>query len=78
VLIGVELERQYVIGPARERARSLANVMLGIAAHAHREQLEQLAAEVLVGVLLHVLAVIEIHEHRGILQDPDQQSAETA
>ena len=48
VLIRVELELEHVVGPAGERAGGLANVALGVVADAHREQLEQLAAEVLV------------------------------
>src|SRR5207237_3977330 len=59
VLIGVEPEREHVVGPAGERARGLANVALRVVADAHREQLEELAAEVLVRVLLDVLAVVE-------------------
>jgi hypothetical protein len=59
VLRGVELELEHVVGPAGERARRLAHVALGVVADAHREQLEQLAAEVLVRVLLDVLAVVE-------------------
>ena len=75
MLIRVELEREHVVGPAREGARGLAHVTLRVVAHAHREQLEQLAAEVLVRMFLDVLAVVEIDEHRRILQDADEQVA---
>ena len=61
-----------------EGARGFADVALGVVADAHREQLEQLAAEVLVRMALDVLAVVEIHEHRRILEDADQQIAEAA
>ena len=43
-----------------------------------REQLEQLASEVLVRMALDVLAVVQIHQHPGILQDPDEQIAQVA
>ena len=72
----VELEREHVVGPAGEGARGLAHVALGVMADAHREQLEQLAAEVLVRVRLDVLAVVEIDEHRRIFRMPDQQIAQ--
>ena len=49
-----------------------------VVAHAHREQLEQLAAEVLVRVLLDVLAVVQIHEHRRVFQNPDEQVAKVS
>ena len=67
-----------VVGPAGEGARGLADVVLGVVPHAHREQLEQLAAEVLVGMRLDVLAVVEKDEHRRILEDPDQQIRQPA
>ena len=73
MLRGIELIREDVVGPAREGAGRFTDVALGVVADAHREQLEQFAPEVLVRVRLHVLAVVEIDEHRGILEDPDQQ-----
>ena len=76
VLLAIELELQHVVRPPRERTRRLANVALAVVAHAHREELEQLAAEVLVGMRLDVLAVVEEHEHRRILQKADEQLAE--
>src|SRR4029453_10157719 len=60
VLRGVELELEDVVGPAGERARRLADVALGVVADTHREELEQLAPEVLVRMALDVLAVVEI------------------
>ena len=78
VLFGVELEREDVVGPAGERARRFAHVALRVVADAHREELEQLAAEVLVRMRLDVLAVVEIDEHRRILEDPDEQRAQIA
>ena len=43
-------------------------------ADAHREQLEQLAPEVLVGVRLDVLAIVEEDEHRRIFRMPSRRS----
>ena len=48
VLVSVALEFEDVVGPAGEGARGLADVALGVVADAHREELEQFAAEVLV------------------------------
>ena len=78
VELGVEPEVEDVVGPARERPRRLPDVLLGVVADAHREQLEQLAAEVLVRVVLHVLPVVEVDEHRRVAHDGEQQAAEVA
>ena len=72
----VELEGEDVVGPAGEGARRLTHVALGVVAHAHREELEQLAAEVLVRVRLHVLAVVEIHQHGRVFENAHQQVAQ--
>ena len=49
-----------------------------VVAHAHREQLHDLAAEILVGRPLHVLPGVEEHQHRRVLRHAHQQFAETA
>ena len=72
------LNYQDVVGPSRERAGGFTHVALGVVADAHREQLQELAPEVLVGVRLDVLAVVQIHQHGGILEEPDEQLAEVA
>ena len=74
VLVAIELERQHVVGPAREGTSGLADITLRVVAHTHREQFEQLAAEVFVRVVLDVLTVVQIDEHRGIFQDPISRS----
>ena len=73
VVLGViELELEDVIGPARERAGGFTDVVLCVVAHSHREQLQQLPAKVLVGVVFDVLPVVQIDEHRWIPEDPQQ------
>ncbi len=74
----VQLEYQDVVGPSRKRAGGFPHVALGVVADAHREQLQELAPEVLVGMRLDVLAVVQIHEHGGIFEEPDEQPAEVA
>jgi hypothetical protein len=78
VLRGVDLESEVVEVPARERARALAHVLLGVVADAHREELHDLAREVLVRCPLHVELRVEEIEHRGILRDLDREVAEVA
>ena len=58
-----------LVQPVKARDR-LSDVLLGVVAHPHREQLEQLAAEVLVRVSLAVLPVVQIHQHRRVPQNP--------
>jgi hypothetical protein len=66
--------------PARERPRRLADIGLGVRAaiRAEREQLHQLAREVLVGRARVVVLAVEPHEHRGVARHRDQQVAERA
>ena len=54
---------ERVAGPCR---RAGDHVGLGVVAHAEQVQLEQLAAEVLVGRLLAVPVVVEVHQHRRL------------
>ena len=53
-------------GPAGEGAGSLANVLLGVVAGAEAEQLQQLAAPVLVDRGPVVLVVVEPEHHRRV------------
>ena len=39
-------------------------------------ELEQLASEVLVGMALDILAVVQVHEHPRVLENPDEQRAQ--
>ena len=65
-------------GPARERAGGLLDVLLGVVADAHREQLEQLAPEVLVDRAPVVVVVVQPHDHRGVPGELDEQRLEAA
>ena len=65
-------------GPAGEGAGALLDVLFRIAAHAHREELQQLAAEVLVDRLAMVVVVVEPHDHRRVPRQLDQESPEVA
>ena len=62
--------QRHVLGvldcPSRERARGLLDVLLGVVADPHREELEQLATVVLVDGVLVVVVVVQPVEHRGI------------
>ena len=83
----LELEEEAVVGhardlraqrPAGEGAGALEDVLLGVVADAHREQLQQLAAPVLVGRALVVLVVVEPVNHGRVLGQHDQQVAVVA
>ena len=62
-------------GPAGERARCLADIHLGVVAGAEAEQLQQLAAPVLVHRGAVVLVVVQPEDHRRVLRDLQQQVA---
>ena len=76
VQFGLHDEVQPGVRPARERARGFADVRLGIIADAHREQFQDLAAEILVRAAFDVLAGVQIDEHGRVPGDPDEQVAE--
>ena len=63
--------------PVNARAASRMSV-LAVVAHAHGEQLHDLAGEVLVRRALHVHPGIEEGEHRRVLRDRDHELAEVA
>ena len=62
VAVGVERDRLRE-GPPREGPGRHLYVLLGVVANAHREELQQLAAVVLVGLALPVLVVVEPEDH---------------
>ena len=72
----IEAKLEHIVGPSGERTRGLADVVLGVIADAKREQLEQLAAEVLVRMVFDVLTVVQIHQHCGIFEDAQKQITE--
>ena len=76
VQLGLHDEVQAGVGPARERARGFADVRFGVVTDAHREQLQDFAAEVLVRAAFDVLAGVQIDEHGRVPGDADEQVAE--
>ena len=60
-------------GPAGKGAGGFANVDLGVGADAHAEQLQQLAAPVLVDGIGMVFKVVQPVDHRRVLGDFQQQ-----
>src|SRR4029077_17622166 len=72
----VELEAKIVVGPAGERSRRLADVVLAVVAHPHGEEFHDLAAEVLVRGALYVLPGGEKNQHGRVLGHGDQKLAE--
>ena len=54
VLRVIDMEAEVFVNPASEGARSLADVLLGVVADAHGEELHEFAAEIFVGVILQV------------------------
>ena len=60
-------------GPAGEGPGALEHVLLGVVAHAHREELQELPAPVLVGLVLVVLVVVQPENHGRVLGQLDQQ-----
>src|SRR5204863_9674462 len=81
VVMAARLEDEFIIleGVARERASALLDVILGVVvALAKSEELHQFAREVLVGMGLVVLVVVEELQHRRIADDAVDQVRETA
>jgi hypothetical protein len=88
VLVGVEHELVIRVGvvaavhepeiPPGEDARGGVDVELVVVADPKREELHDLAAEVLLRALPRVQATIEPEQHRWILGDRDQQIAKAA
>ena len=64
--------------PARQGAGGLLDVVLGIVADPEREQLHQLAGEVLVRVALRILLGVEPDQERRVAEHRVQQPAERA
>ena len=64
LVAGSTLNVKVVEIPTGERARAFAHVLLGVVADAHREQLHDLAREVLVRRALHVVLRVEEVQHR--------------
>jgi hypothetical protein len=73
-----ELTGFRINAPPGESARGLLDVLLAVMALAEREELHQLAREVLVGLLLAARRVVEIDQHRGVAGDRSEQLAEIA
>ena len=75
----VRVERQRLLeGPAGEGVGRRLDVVFGVVAHAHREQLEQLAPVVFVGPVAEVLAVVQPVDHRRVARELEQQVAHVA
>ena len=64
--------------PAGEHARRGIHVLLVVVADAEREQLHDLAAEVLLRALTRVHASVEPDQHRRVLRDFNQELGEAA
>ncbi len=73
VFAGIAIE-----APAGERTRRFLDVLLGVVALAEREELHDLAREILVRLALAVLRAVEVDEHRRVLRRRVQQRAEVA
>ena len=65
-------------GPAGERAGRLFNVVLGVVAHSHGEQLQQFPAPVLVDCSVVVPVVVQPVDHGRVLGQFHQQVVELA
>ena len=78
VFFGYLLELDPLIIPTGKGARRFANIFFAVVAHAHGEQLHDLAREVFVRCALHVHSRIEKRQHRRILRRADQQLAKIA
>src|SRR5690606_39358059 len=76
VLLALEDEGVVVVGVAGQGAGALLDVAFRVVALAEREQLEQLAGEVLVGVRAAVEGVVEVLEHRRVADDAAEQPGE--
>src|SRR5262249_40895367 len=75
VVLLAELALVAFHAPAGEGAGGFANVRLRVVADADGEQLQELAAEVLVGLLLLAAGPVEPGQHRRIAEDPRQEIA---
>ena len=62
--------------PSREGATALLDVVLGVVPDAHREQLQQLPAEVLVDRSVVIVVVVQPEDHGRVLGHLDQQVLE--
>ena len=76
VVLAVVARRPQV--PAGEHTRGGVDVRLGVVADADREELHDLAAEVLLRLRFGVALAIEPDHHRGILRHLHQEIAEVA
>ena len=65
-------------GPPGEGAGALLDVLLGIVAHAHGEELEDLSPIVLVDRSLMVILVVQPDDHRRVPGQLHQQSPEAS
>jgi hypothetical protein len=80
-LVVVLVVEDELVVPERvpgEGAGALLDVVLGVVADAQAEQLHELAGEVLVGAPDARVVVVEVGEHRGVADDPEQQVGEAA
>jgi hypothetical protein len=64
--------------PARKDPRAGIHVTFGVVADTHREELHDLAREVLLRAEAHVRVLVEPHDHGGISRNLDQKVAEVA
>ena len=76
VLRVVDVEGEIVVAPSGKGAGGFANVLLGIVADAHGEQLHELATEILVRAAFQVLPGVEKDQHRRIARDGGKQGPE--
>ena len=78
VVAAAELTGFAVDGPAGEGARRGLDVGLAVMALAQGEELEKLAAEILVGLARHAAHAVEIDQHRRIARHVLQERGEVA
>ncbi len=78
VLILVHHEFQIHKIPAGEGAGGLADVLLGVVADAHGEQLHDFAGEIFVGGAFDVNAGVQEGKHGGTLRHRDREVSEIA
>ena len=65
-------------GPAGKGAAGFLDVILGVVAHSHGEELQQLAAPVFINRAAVVAVVVQPEDHSGILRQLQQDVAELA
>ena len=73
VLVLIDSKLEHVVRPPGECPGRFSNIVLGVVADAHREEFQQLPAEIFVGVILDVLPVVQVDEHCWIAHDRQQQ-----